>query len=485
MSLLPLALLMVALGVVVYCFGSDSLGGASQTALMLVSAVVVAISILVYKNSYAAFERAIADMMSSMANALLILFFIGGISSTWMCSGVVPLLIQLGMHIINPTFFLPVTCAITAAVSVLTGSSWTTIATIGLALEGIGQIQGYGMGWIAGAIISGAYFGDKISPLSDTTVLASSSTGVPIFTHIRYLLITTIPSLTIALLVFLVGGMATTTGAPPADRATLVDALSGTYNMSPWLLIVPALTGVMIWRRMPSTMVLFLGIVLGVIAEMVFQPQLMRTLAEGDAPFPLLRGALTSVFAGSHVSTGVPSLDTLVATGGMAGMLNTVWLIVCAVTFGACMQAAGMLQTLTEALFRVARGVTGMVSSAVLSAFMLNVLTGDQYTAILLGGQMFKNAFREKALEARLLSRCLEDGGTVTSVLVPWNTCGMTQSTVLGVSTLTYLPYCVFNYVSPLMSILVAALGYKIVGKTKSGAKPAVTQENDSKKIAL
>jgi len=454
---------MLMLGVVAYTFGSDSLAGASQTVLLIASAVVVAIGVFGYKRGYTIFEQAIVKAIGAMATPIVILLFIGALSSTWMVSGVVPLFIDYGMRIINPTFFLPVTCCITAAVSLLIGSSWTTIATVGLALISIGEMQNYSPGWIAGAIISGAYFGDKMSPLSDTTVLASSTTGVPIERHIRYMLITTVPSMTLTLLVFLIFGLwnGGNSGAEATD-AHLMQALADTFHLSPCLLIIPALTGLMIWKRLPSVAVLFVGTMLGVAGELVFQPQLLRSLAEADSPLPILRIAMQSVFGGVSTSTGDAALDGLVSTGGMAGMLNTIWLILCAVIFGSCLQAAGMLQRITEWLVGIARGVCGMVSSTVFTTFLLNVLTGDQYASILLSGQMFGKAYQQEGLENRLLSRSLEDGGTVTSVLVPWNTCGMTQSTVLGVPTLTYLPYCVFNYVSPFMSILISAIGYKI-----------------------
>lgn len=463
MSILPLVFLMGLLSVVVSTFGSDSLMGASQTAMLLSTALVIAISIFVYGNEFEVFEQSIARAVGAMGTPIIMLLLIGALSSTWMVSGVVPLLIDLGMSIINPTFFLPITCCITAIVSVLIGSSWTTIATIGLALESIGKIQGYDVGWIAGAIISGAYFGDKMSPLSDTTVLATSTAKVPIFTHIRYMVITTVPSLTIALVVFLLAGlMSDNTGGAAMAQTDNIEILRQTFNLSPWLLLVPVLTALMIWKRLPSNVVLFVGVLLGVGAEMLFQPHLIREIAGEDGPMGLVRGLLQSMAGNTSIATGNASVDALIATRGMAGMLNTIWLIICAVTFGASLQAAGMLESITAALVKVARGVCGLVSSTVFSAFLLNVLTADQYTSILLSGQMFGEAYKQKGLENRLLSRCLEDGGTVTSVLVPWNTCGMTQSTVLGVSTLTYLPYCVFNYVSPFMSILIAAIGYKI-----------------------
>lgn len=462
-SILPLVFLLGMLSLVVSTFGSDSLMGASQTAMLLATALVITIGILVYGIKFEVFEQSIAQAVGAMGTPIIMLLLIGALSSTWMVSGIVPLLIDFGMKIINPTFFLPITCFITAIVSVLIGSSWTTIATIGLALESIGKMQGYEVGWIAGAIISGAYFGDKMSPLSDTTVLATSTAKVPIFTHIRYMVITTIPSLTIAFIVFLLAGLLSDNiGGTTVTQTDNIQILRQTFNLSPWLLLVPMLTALMIWKRLPSNVVLFAGVLLGLMAEMFFQPHLVHEIAGEDGILGVVRGLLQSVSGSTSIATGNASVDALVATRGMAGMLNTIWLIICAVTFGASLQAAGMLESITASLVKMARGVCGLVSSTVFSAFLLNVLTADQYTSILLSGQMFGEAYKQKGLENRLLSRCLEDGGTVTSVLVPWNTCGMTQSTVLGVSTLTYLPYCVFNYVSPLMSIFISAIGYKI-----------------------
>jgi len=463
MSIVPLVFLMGMLGVVVSTYGSDSLMGASQTAMLLSTALVMAISVFVYGTKFEDFEQSIASAVGAMSTPIIMLLLIGALSSTWMVSGIVPLLIDFGMSIINPTFFLPITCFITAVVSVLIGSSWTTIATIGLALESIGKMQGYEVGWIAGAIISGAYFGDKMSPLSDTTVLATSTAKVPIFTHIRYMVITTVPSIMIAFLVFVLAGLLSdNTGGGTIVQTDNIQLLRQTFNLSPWLLLVPLLTALMIWKRLPSNVVLFGGVLLGVVAEMLFQPHLICEIAGEDGFFGFMRGALQSVSGSTSIATGNASVDALVATRGMAGMLNTIWLIICAVTFGASLQAAGMLEAITASFVKMAHGVCGLVSSTVFSVFLLNVLTADQYTSILLSGQMFGEAYKQKGLENRLLSRCLEDGGTVTSVLVPWNTCGMTQSTVLGVSTLTYLPYCVFNYVSPLMSIFISAIGYKI-----------------------
>ena len=381
-----------------------------------------------------------------------------------MVSGVVPSLIYYGVQIIHPDVFLVSSCIISAMVSVMTGSSWTTIATIGIALMGIGRAQGFDDGWIAGAMISGAYFGDKISPLSDTTVLASGSVNVPLFQHIRYMVITTLPSIVIASVVFFVVGLMFE-GSDTGEIAAFSQALSGRFNITPWLLAVPVLTGIMIAKRWPPIITLFLSTLLAVVFALVFQNDVLGEIADGD----LFKGAMQSVYGSTSIPTDSQLLTDLVATRGMAGMMGTIWLILCAMCFGGTMEAGGMVRGITQLFVRMIRGRTSLVSATACSGLMLNLAVADQYICVLLTGNMFKRIYDRQGYERRLLSRTTEDSVTVTSVLVPWNTCGMTQSTVLGVPTLTYLPYCIFNLVSPLVSICVAALGYKIfrVGEKK------------------
>lgn len=381
-----------------------------------------------------------------------------------MVSGVVPSLIYYGVQIIHPDVFLVSSCIISAMVSVMTGSSWTTIATIGIALMGIGRAQGFDDGWIAGAIISGAYFGDKISPLSDTTVLASGSVNVPLFQHIRYMVITTLPSIVIASVVFFVVGLMFE-GSDTGEIAAFSQALSGRFNITPWLLAVPVLTGIMIAKRWPPIITLFLSTLLAVVFALVFQSDVLGEIADGD----LFKGAMQSVYGSTSIPTDSQLLTDLVATRGMAGMMGTIWLILCAMCFGGTMEAGGMVRGITQLFVRMIRGRTSLVGATACSGLMLNLAVADQYICVLLTGNMFKRIYDRQGYERRLLSRTTEDSVTVTSVLVPWNTCGMTQSTVLGVPTLTYLPYCIFNLISPLVSICVAALGYKIfrVGEKK------------------
>jgi len=347
----------------------------------------------------------------------------------------------------------------------MTGSSWTTIATIGIALMGIGKAQGFEEGWIAGAIISGAYFGDKISPLSDTTILAASVTDTPLFRHIRYMLITTVPSLIITLVIFTVAGLSHNAGSTE-HIAEFSAALAGKFHITPWLLIVPVVTGVLIARRVPSVITLFLSAALAGAFAVFFQPDLLQEISglqNSEGTQSIFKGLMMSLYGGTSLQTSNEALTELVATRGMAGMMNTVWLIICAMCFGGAMTAGGMLGSITSVFVRFMKNTVSMVASTVCSGIFLNLATADQYISIILTGNMFRDIYEKKGYESCLLSRTTEDSVTVTSVLIPWNTCGMTQATILSVPTLVYLPYCFFNIISPLMSITIAAIGYKIV----------------------
>ena len=463
LSALPLAVLAVLLYVVIRCFGGDSINGGSQIALLSATSVCVMLSIGIYRCRWAVLEEAIIDNIRASASAIVILLLIGAIAGTWMVSGVVPTLIYYGLEILHPSFFLVASCLICAGVSLMTGSSWTTIATIGVALMGIGRAMGFPDGWVAGAIISGAYFGDKISLLSDTTVLASSTVGVPIFTHIRYMLYTTMPSFVVALAVFTVAGLTLTHG--DATHAELYsETLRSTFRITPWLLLVPLATGLLIVRKLPAIVTLFASVVFACVAMLLTQRGLVASVAGvGSLDFLLgFKGVLMTCFGPTAIDTGNAQLNALVATRGMAGMLNTVWLIICAMCFGGVMTGSGMLRSLTQLFLRVVRRPFSAVASTVGAGLFFNLCTADQYISIILSGRLFRDLYAERGLEERLLSRSVEDSATVCSVLVPWNSCGMTQATVLGVSTFAYLPYCIFNIASPLMSLLVAALGWKI-----------------------
>lgn len=473
-SLIPFIFLISVLVVVIKVFGADALSGGSQVALLMASGVVVAISMIFYKIPWKDFEEGITDNIRAVGTAILILLLIGAVAGSWMVSGVVPTMIFYGMKVIFPSIFLFATCAICALISIMTGSSWTTIATVGVALVGIGTAQGYEPGWIAGAIISGAYFGDKVSPLSDTTVLASSSAGTPLFTHIRFMMITTVPSFVIAMVVFLVVSL---THEVPSSviTADFSNDLVNTYNISPWLLLVPVLTGVLIARKVPAILTLFVASVLAGVFALIFQPHVLGAIAHDTVPDRSLhlsfldgfKGLFISYYGSTAIETGNAALNDLVSTRGMAGMMNTIFLIISAVTFGGTLVGSGMLQSLTEMLTKYIRRRVTMVSATVGTGIFANMITGDQYLSIILTSSLYKKLYDERGYEPKLLSRSVEDSATVVSVLIPWNSCGMTQATVLKISTMQYIPYCIFNIISPLMSIFVAAIGYKISHKSK------------------
>ena len=463
-ALIPIVVLIGLLAIVISLFGSDSLNGGSQTALLLSLAVCVLISMTFYRVPWKAFERQMGKTMGGIFITVLILLTVGMLSGSWMISGVVPTLIYYGVQILSPRFFLVTACIICAMVSLLSGSSWTTVATIGVALLGIGQALGISTAWTAGAIISGAYFGDKMSPLSDTTILASSANRVDIFEHIRYMMHTTVPAMTIALIIFLVAGLGHA-GDDLLHVEQYTHGLASTFRISLWTLLVPLFTGVLIARRVPSVIVLFASSVLAGIFALILQPHILRHIAADPSlgtAAALTKGLAVTYYGSTAVDTGFAELNDLVSTGGMAGMLNTIWLIICAMCFGAAMMASGMIESITRVIIGLVRDRLGLVSSTVCTGLFLNVSTGDQFISIVLTADMFGEAYRKMGYEPRLLSRTTEDAATVTSVLVPWNTCGMTQSTVLGVPTLTYLPYCFFNILCPVMSILIAAIGWRI-----------------------
>ncbi len=473
-SLIPFVFLVSVLVLVIRVFGANALEGASQVALIMASGVAVAISMIFYKVPWKKFEDGILDNIRAVGPSILILLFIGAVAGSWMVSGVVPTMIYYGMKVIFPSIFLFASCGICALISVMTGSSWTTIATVGVALIGIGTAQGYEPGWIAGAIVSGAYFGDKVSPLSDTTVLASSSAETPLFTHIRFMMFTTIPSFVIAMIVFLVVSLMHE--APSAvETADFSNDLLSTYNISPWLLLVPVFTGIMIARKVPAMLTLFVASVIAGIFAIIFQPHIIGAVATGMAPdrdsaltfLEGFKGLFISYYGSTAVDTGNVALNELVTTRGMSGMMNTIFLIIAAVAFGGALVGSGMLQSLTDMLTKFIKRRVTMVASTVGTGIFTNMITGDQYLSIILTCSLYKKLYREKGYGPQLLSRSVEDSATVVSVLIPWNSCGMTQATVLKVSTMQYLPYCLFNLISPVMSILIAAIGYKIVRKSQ------------------
>jgi NhaC family Na+:H+ antiporter len=396
-------------------------------------------------------------------SSILILFLIGALAGTWMISGIVPAMIYYGLQVLSPAIFLIAACFISAVVSVSTGSSWTTVATVGVALLGIGKALGFEEGIIAGSIISGAYFGDKMSPLSDTTNLAPAMAGTDLFTHIRYMAKTTIPSITITLIIFLVIGFNYETNGSVDDVFSISNVILERFNITGWVFIVPGLVLFLIIRKVPAIPALLAGTLLGGVFALIFQPQIIRLIADegGSYAFQGFKAIMMALYGEVKVVTSNDIVNELLITRGMGGMLNTIWLIICAMVFGGIMEVSGMLQVLAEAIIRKVHSVGSLIASTAATCIFFNVTTSDQYLSILVPGRMYADVYRKRGLKPENLSRTLEDSGTVTSVLIPWNTCGATQASVLGVATLVYAPYCFFNIISPIMTIL---YGYLKIG---------------------
>lgn len=454
-SIIPIVLLLtVLIGIIVFK-GADAVNTYSSVALLGASAVAMLLSYLTGNLKTEQMRAGLKTSAQQTMPAVPLLALIGLVSTIWMLSGLVPTFIHYGLAVLNPDYFLIITCLVCAFVSVLTGSSWTTIATIGVAFIGIGTAMGYSAGWVAGAIISGAYFGDKVSPLSDTTVISSSSVGVELFTHVRYMLLTTIPSLCVALIVFFVAGLMSTHNIVDADP-DLHRVLTETFNISPWLFVIPVLTVTLIVLRVKTIVVLSISVMLGLGAMFLFQPQIASELNIAHA-----------LWSDTTFNTTNADFNSLASTSGLMGMLPTIELVLAAMVFGAVLMGTGMVRTISNAFMRRLHGRTSIVGATVASGLGLNSCTADQYLSIIVGANIYRDVYKRAALEPRLLSRTLEDSVSVTSVLIPWNSCGVTQSAVLGVSTLVYMPYCVFNWLSPLMSLFIAATGFRVVRHVK------------------
>ena len=461
-ALFPLIALIVMLAINVFYFKDASLDGSNQFVLLLGGAVAAIVG-FAKGVSYEEMMNAVADNLKSTSSALLILLMVGALSGTWLLSGIIPTMIYYGIQLLNPSIFLLVSVLVCALISVATGSSWTTSATVGIALIGVGNAMGIPMGMTAGAILSGAYFGDKMSPLSDTTNLAAAMAGTDLFTHIRYMLYTTVPTLVITLIVF---GILSFNIEPAAavETASLLNAITESFSITPWLFAVPVLVIALIVRKTPPLAALLIGTLGGAVAALLFQPELIRTLSGStelnfESVYITLLNAITVDLA---VESSNTVLNDLFTSGGMAGMLGTIWLIICAMVFGGVMESIGALSKITAALLKLSKSTFGLVANTVGSCLALNVTASDQYLAIVVPGKMFTKAYEQKGLAPENLSRTIEDSGTVTSVLVPWNTCGAYHSSVLGVSVFEYFAYAVFNYVSPFMTLLFAALSLKI-----------------------
>jgi NhaC family Na+:H+ antiporter len=462
-SLFPIAILVFLLGINVVIYGGDSSYGPNQLALVFSAAIAGIIAFRLGFN-WNAIQDGMVNSISSSMSAILILLLIGALAGTWLLSGIVPAMIYYGLKILNPTIFLFAACAVCAIVSLATGSSWSTVATVGIALLGIGKAMGFNEAMVAGAIISGAYFGDKMSPLSDTTNLAPAVAGTDLFTHIRYMIYTTLPSMSLTLIIFLAIGFFRKADASLENVEPVLNAITGKFNISPILFIVPALVIFMIIKKIPALPALLAGTLLGGIMAMVMQPHIITEIAAENNNY--IKACYVAVhnamFGEISIPAGHPIVDKLLTTRGMAGMLNTVWLITCAMVFGGVMETAGMLQRITQSIIQLAHSTGSLIASTVGTCVFFNITASDQYLAIIVPGKMFAKTYADRNLAPENLSRSLEDAGTVTSVLIPWNTCGATQASVLGVATFAYAPYCFFNIISPFMSIIFGYFNIKI-----------------------
>jgi NhaC family Na+:H+ antiporter len=457
-----LALILFLTGNVIF-FGADATSGPNQIAMVLAAGVAGIIS---WRLGYDwdAIEKSVVKSISSAMGAILILMIIGSLSGTWLMSGVVPAMIYYGLKILNPTIFLVAACIVCAIVSLATGSSWSTVATVGIALLGIGKALGISEPVVAGAIISGAYFGDKMSPLSDTTNLAPAMAGTDLFTHVRYMMLTTIPTLIITLIIFLVWGFTLDTAGDATETAAVLTAIEKSFNLNPLLFVAPALVIFMIVKKVPALPALLVGSLLGAVFAVIFQPEIVNQISGIEGDFLKSSGVaiMKAMSIDINIQTDNQMISDLLSSGGMGGMMNTVWLIICAMVFGGVMESSGLLRVIAERIIRFAHSTGSLVASTAATCIFFNLTASDQYMAIAVPGRMYADTYKKRGYKPELLSRTLEDAGTVTSVLIPWNTCGATQAKVLGVSTWAYAPYAFFCIISPLMTILVAYLNIKI-----------------------
>ena len=461
-ALIPVIALVAMLAYNVYVFGDDALSGSNQFILLMGGAVAAIVGFF-NKVSYNQMIAEVAENVRSTTGALLILLMVGALAGTWLASGIIPAMVYYGLQILNPTIFLAACVIICAIISIATGSSWTTAATVGIALIGIGEALGISLGMTAGAVLSGAYFGDKMSPLSDTTNLAPAMAGGELFSHIHYMTWTTIPTISITLLAFIIIGFSIDTSGA-VDTDTILNTIDSTFNVNGWLFIVPVVVILLIVKKAPPLLGLLIGTLLGGVFALLFQPDLVAKIGGGELlDFSTgYKGILNAITVETAIETSDPMLNDLFSSKGMAGMLSTIWLIVCAMVFGGIMDAIGALERITKSLLNLAKTTFGLFASTVGSCLALNVTASDQYLALVVPGKMFSKAYKERGLAPENLSRTLEDSGTVTSVLVPWNTCGAYHSGVLGVAVGDYFFYAIFNWLSPLMTLLFAAFKIKI-----------------------
>lgn len=462
LALLPILLLIILLAYNVFLYRDDSLAGANQLALVF-AGVCAAVVGLIYGTDWSAIQKSILKNVKDSSLILLLILLIGSLSGTWLISGIIPAMMYYGLKLLSPDVFLVACCVICAIVSLATGSSWSTIATVGIALLGIGQALGFSTGIIGGAVISGAYFGDKMSPMSDTTNVAAAAAETDLFAHIRYMMLTTVPSFLITLVIFLFIGFSINM-QEMQNVNVLLEVLSSTFNINIWLFLVPVILIFLIVKKVAPLPSLVIASLLGALFAVIFQPEIITTFS-GESDFYFTASYIAIIQAMSTdvaIQTDNKLINDILTSGGMYGMLNTIWLIICAMVFSGAMEGAGLLKRIIEPIIRYTESTGSMIVTTAGTCVFFNVATSDQYLAIVVPGRMFANAYKEKGLAPENLSRTLEDAGTVTSVLIPWNTCGATQSAVLGVATFAYLPYCFFNIISPFMTIAYGYLGIKI-----------------------
>jgi len=455
-ALIPVVLLMALLAYNIFYADGEWLGEYSNQFILLIGGLFAAIVGLFNKVSIKTMGQEIFENLKSVFVPIMILFLVGALSGSWLVSGIIPAMVYYGLKVLSPEIFLPASVIISAIISIATGSSWTTSATVGIALVGIGTALGIPSGMIAGAVISGAYFGDKMSPLSDTTNLAPAMAGTDLFTHIKYMTITTVPTILITLGVFVVLNL-NIDMAGSTDVSGLLTTISNTFNITPYIFIVPAVVVALILFKTKPLIALGVGIALAGGFAIFFQSNILESLSDSN-----LTAIFNSILSDTAIVTDNEKLNELFSSGGMEGMLWTIYLICCAMVFGGIMDGIGALAKITKALLSVATSVFGLFASTVLSCLGLNAIASDQYLALVIPGKMFKKAYQDKGLAPENLSRALEDSGTVTSVLIPWNTCGAYQSSVLGVDVAQYFVYAIFNWLSPFTTLLFAALNIKI-----------------------
>jgi len=447
-------------------FHDNSSYGPNQIALMLAAGAAALVG-LYLGESWTDMEKAMVDGISLALKACLILLAVGSLIGSWMLAGTAPTVIYFGLGILDPSWFYPAALIICALVAVSIGSSWTTAGTVGLALVGIAQIMGLSLPVTAGAIISGAYFGDKMSPLSDTTNLAPAMVGADLFVHIRHMMWTTIPSFVISLILFsVIGWNSETVQAAPGSIDAARTILQENYTIA-WPTVLPlVLLLVLAMRKVSAFPTIAVGALAGCVVALIWQPELVQSFGSPDGSLSGWAASIKALFMaladGFQISTGDESLDALLSRGGMSSMLNTIWLIMSAMCFGGVMEHTGLLQRIVDFLLKGARGTGSLITTTVLTAIGMNVIAADQYIAIVLPGRMYRVEFARRGLAPQNLSRTLEDAGTMTSALVPWNTCGAFMAATLGVPTLAYAPYAFLNLMNPVIAIIYGMTNFKI-----------------------